>query len=56
MIAHQVGGKATRDALFLDNFDVDFLPRMLAAAALLSVPVVLGTARLLARPFAPHGG
>lgn len=49
MIAQQVGGKATRDALFLASFDVEVLPRMLAAAALLTVPVVLGTARALAR-------
>lgn len=33
MIAFQVAGRATRDALFLSSFDVATLPRMVAAAA-----------------------
>ena len=37
MIAFQVGGKATRDALFLSNFPVTALPGMLVAAAAISI-------------------
>jgi ATP/ADP translocase len=53
MITFQVGGKATRDALFLRSFDVSVLPRMVVLAALLTVPVVLWTARSLGRR-GPH--
>lgn len=49
MIAQQVGSKAARDALFLQNFDVDLLPRALGAAALLAIPTVLIATRLLGR-------
>ena len=49
MIAQQVAAKAARDALFLESFDVDLLPRALGATALLAIPTVLGTTRLLAR-------
>lgn len=41
MIAHQVGGKATRDAFFLSNFDVTSLPTMVIAAAVVSIVAVL---------------
>jgi hypothetical protein len=49
MIAHQVGGKATRDAFFLSSFPVTSLPVMLIGAALVSIVVVLWTARMLTR-------
>ena len=48
MIAQQVAGKATRDALFLSNFDVTVLPRVVIVSALFSVIAVLVTSRLLA--------
>ena len=49
MIAHQVGGKAARDAIFLSNFEVTDLPKMLIAAAIISVAIVLGTAKAMSR-------
>ena len=49
MIAHQVGGKATRDALFLSNFDVTALPYMLIGSALFSLALVVLFSRLLTR-------
>jgi ATP:ADP antiporter, AAA family len=45
MIATQVAGKATRDALFLTNFDISALPLVLMASALLSIGAVLLTTR-----------
>ncbi len=47
MIAQQVAGKATRDALFLSNFDVTDLPKMVIAAAVCSMAGVLVISRLL---------
>jgi len=41
MIAQQVAGKATRDALFLSHFSVTTLPAMLIASAVVSIVVVL---------------
>jgi len=35
LVAHQVAAKAVRDALFLTQFDVTSLPRMVVAASLL---------------------
>jgi hypothetical protein len=52
MIAHQVAGKATRDALFLSHFEVTELPKAVIAAAVLSMAGVLLMSRLLAR-YAP---
>ncbi len=61
MIAHQVGGKATRDALFLSNFSVTDLPKVVMASGLLSILAVamvsvllarMGPARLIPRMFA----
>ncbi len=49
MIAHQVGGKATRDAIFLSQYDVTELPRMVIVAALASMLAVVVMSRLLAR-------
>ncbi|MEK7667875.1 MAG: MFS transporter [Gemmatimonadota bacterium] len=49
MIAFQVAGRATRDALFLSHFAVTSLPRMMAAAAVISFVAALVMARVLAR-------
>ncbi len=49
IIAHQVAGKATRDALFLSQFDVTDLPKVVMVAAVLSMLMVIGMARLLAQ-------
>ncbi len=48
IIGHQVAGKATRDALFLSNFDVTDLPKIVIAAAIASMTGVLVMSRLLA--------
>lgn len=48
LIATQVAGKATRDALFLSNYDISSLPVMLIASALLSIGAVVITARAMA--------
>jgi AAA family ATP:ADP antiporter len=48
IIATQVAGKATRDALFLTNFDVSHLPAMLTVSALVSIGAALLTARSIA--------
>ncbi|MDZ7750288.1 MAG: Npt1/Npt2 family nucleotide transporter [Gammaproteobacteria bacterium] len=53
MIGHQVAGKATRDALFLSEFDITQLPKAVVVAAVLSMLAVLSMSRLLAR-FGPH--
>ncbi len=47
LIAHQVGGKATRDALFLSHFDVAGLAMMVVVASILSILVGVGGARLM---------
>jgi AAA family ATP:ADP antiporter len=47
MIAHQVGGKATRDAMFLSYYDITQLPKMVIVAALLSMLAVIVMSRLL---------
>src|SRR3990172_956080 len=49
MIAFQISGKATRDALFLSSFGVDALPRMVIAAAVVSALVSVLLARVMAR-------
>ncbi len=49
MIAHQVGAKAVRDAMFLSNFDISALPAMIVAASLVSIVMLLGSARILSR-------
>ncbi len=48
MLAHQVAGKAVRDALFLGALPVTDLPRMMILAALLSVAAVPVYSHLLA--------
>ena len=49
MIAQQVAGKATRDALFLTSFDVTTLPLMMAASAVLSIFAVLWLSKMILR-------
>lgn len=47
MIAQQVAGKATRDALFLTQFDVRRLPGMMIVSAMISFAAALFAARAL---------
>jgi len=47
MIAHQVAGKATRDAVFLSYYDVTELPKMVISSAILSMVAVILMSRLL---------
>ena len=53
MMAHQVAGKATRDAIFLSQFKISALPTIVAAAAILSVGISIVRGRELLR-FGPH--
>ena len=48
LIAQQVVGRATRDALFLSTFDVAILPAVGALAAVVSLGAVLAFARAMA--------
>ena len=50
MIAQQVAGKATRDALFLSQFAVEHLPKAVIAGALVSLIGVLSTLYMLHLP------
>jgi hypothetical protein len=47
LIAHQVGGKAIRDTLFLSYFDVASLAWMVVLASVLSIIVGVAAARLI---------
>jgi hypothetical protein len=49
MMAHHVGAKSVRDALFLSSFDVTSLPTMVIAAAGFSLLLALGASRLMRR-------
>ncbi|MEO8140930.1 MAG: hypothetical protein ABI742_14850 [Gemmatimonadota bacterium] len=49
MVAFQLAGKATRDALYLSTYDVMTLPRMVIAAALLSALLTIAVSRVMAR-------
>ncbi len=49
LVAHHVGAKAVRDALFLSSFPINTLPTMVVTAALFSILAVLGTSRAMAR-------
>lgn len=49
MIAVQVAGRATRDGLFLSNFDISVLPSMIRAASLVSLVTLLAASRAMAR-------
>lgn len=53
MMAHQVAGKATRDALFLSAFPASNLPRMVIAAAVVSL-LLGGAFSLLLTRFGPR--
>ena len=48
LIAQQVAGRATRDALFLSTFDVSTLPAVGAVSAVVSLGAVLAFARAMA--------
>lgn len=52
IIAQQTASKATRDALFLSNFDVSWLPSMLVVASLLSIAMVFVATHLM-RSYGP---
>jgi ATP/ADP translocase len=49
LIAQQVAGRATRDALFLSTFHVSSLPLVMIAAAVVSALAVLGFSAALSR-------
>src|SRR3954470_3305154 len=49
IIAFQLAGKSTRDALLLSTFGVKALPAMVIAAAVLSLILTIGLARVMAR-------
>ncbi len=49
MIAQQVAGKATRDALFLTSFEVTSLPPIMAASAVLSIISAVWLSKMILR-------
>jgi AAA family ATP:ADP antiporter len=49
VIASFVAGRAARDAILLANFDVSSLPLFIGISAVLSIPLVLVTGRLMVR-------
>lgn len=49
MMAHYIGSKAVRDAVFLSNFPVSSLPQMVLAAAVVSFASVLISSRAMSR-------
>jgi hypothetical protein len=49
MMAQHIAAKATRDALFLTNFDVALLPTMMMVSAVISIAVVVLMSSLLSR-------
>lgn len=49
IMAHQVAGKAVRDGLFLSQFSASDLPKIMAAAAVLSIVMGLLFARRMSR-------
>ena len=53
MLAHQVAGKAVRDSLFLSNYPASDLPKVVIAAAAVTIPFVLIFARAMRR-FGPQ--
>lgn len=53
LIAQQVAGKATRDALFLSSFHSSALPSVMAAGAVLSLGAIFWLSKIMARR-APH--
>jgi Na+/melibiose symporter-like transporter len=53
MVAHQVAGKAVRDSFFLSNYPASELPKMVIAAAVVTLLLVLLFSRAMAR-FGPQ--
>ena len=49
LVAHQVAGRATRDALFLSHFPVESLPLAISVASAVSIVGVLAFTRALQR-------
>ena len=49
LIAFQMAGKATRDALFLSTFDIESLPAMVMASSLVALALAFAAARVLPR-------
>ncbi len=49
LMAHQVAGKAARDAIFLSNYDPKSLPAMMVAGALAALLLGVVSSRLLSR-------
>jgi MFS family permease len=49
MVAQLIGGRAVRDALFLTEYDAVFLPRVMLAAAVLSLGAAVAVGRLMPR-------
>ncbi len=49
LVGPQVAAKAVRDALFLSTFDIQTLPAMVGAAAVVSLLATLGFSRMMAR-------
>jgi hypothetical protein len=49
LMAHQVGAKAARDAVFLSNFDPEALPAMVGGGAAASILLGILSSRLLSR-------
>ncbi len=49
MIAHQVAAKATRDALFLSNFSITELPKLMVLGAIASIVAVFVVSMLIHR-------
>ena len=49
MIAFQMAGKATQNALFLSTFPVTTLPRVIVAAAAITIVAVVATSRMMSR-------
>ncbi len=49
LMAHQVGAKAARDAIFLSHYSATDLPAMVAAAAGAAILLGLGTSHILSR-------
>lgn len=49
LIAFQMAGKATRDALFLSTFAVENLPAMMMASSLVSLGLAIAASRVLPR-------
>ncbi len=49
MVAHQIAGKALRDGIFLSQFPSTDLPKIAAAAALVSIAIGLTITRLISK-------